>query len=202
MIWIPTRLADGATLPAYKTDGAAGMDLCAMLPRPRILWPLVPTRIPTGVSLATPENYEGHIVGRSGLGLKGVCVLGGQIDSDYRGAMSVIVVLLRIWPLVVRPGDRIAQIVFSPVARARLSTGLPMDSTARGARGFGSTGAQPMTDRILSILASVTHTDVPSFCAALNPHNEAAVAAQITAALDSLVAAGKVRRIGQNVRAA
>lgn len=141
MIWIPTRLADGARLPTYQTDGAAGMDLRALLPRARILWPLVPTRIPTGVSLAISENYEGHIVGRSGLALKGVGVLGGQIDSDFRGAMSVVVVLLRLWPLVVRPGDRIAQIVFSPVAHARLSTALPMTSTARGAGGFGSTGA-------------------------------------------------------------
>ena len=142
MIWIPTRLADGASLPAYKTEGAAGMDLCANLTRSRVLWPLVPTRLPTGVSFAIPENYEGHIVGRSGLALKGVSILGSQIDSDYRGPVSVIVVLLRLWPMVVRPGDRIAQIVFSSVARAKLSTGLPMDSTARGARGFGSTGVR------------------------------------------------------------
>lgn len=140
MIWIPTRLADGASLPSYKTDGAAGMDLCAAIPQPRILWPLVPTRIPTGVSFAIPENYEGHIVGRSGLALKGVSILGSQIDSDYRGPVSVIVVLLRLWPMLVRPGDRIAQIVFSPVARAKLSTGLPMEKTQRGASGFGSTG--------------------------------------------------------------
>ncbi len=140
MIWIATRLDDGATMPAYKTEGAAGMDLCANLTRPRVLWPLVPTRLPTGVSFAIPENYEGHIVGRSGLALKGVCTLGGQIDSDYRGPVSVIVVLLRLWPMLVRPGDRIAQIVFSPVARAKLSTGLPMEKTQRGASGFGSTG--------------------------------------------------------------
>ena len=143
MIWIATRLADGASLPAYKTDGAAGMDLCAAIPRPRILWPLVPTRIPTGVSFAIPENYEGHIVGRSGLALKGVCVLGGQIDSDYRGPVSVIVVLLRLWPMVVRPGDRIAQIVFVETAAVEIVSGRvgggEAEATARRG-GFGSSG--------------------------------------------------------------
>lgn len=143
MIWIPTRLAPGAHLPEYKTDGAAGLDLHAHIPRTRVVWPLVPTRIPTGVTLAIPSGYEGHVVGRSGLALRGVCVLGGQLDSDYRGEISVILVLLRLWPMLIRPGDRVAQLVVSSYEHARLSCGLSMTPTVRGARGLGSTGVRP-----------------------------------------------------------
>jgi dUTP pyrophosphatase len=142
MIWIPTRLAPEATLPGYKTDGAAAIDLHAYIPRPRILWPLVPTRIPTGVGMAIPEGHFGLVLGRSGLATRGLCMLGGVIDPDFRGAMQAIVVLLRLWPMVVRPGDRIAQIVFLPYERATLSLHLPMTSTIRGANGLGSTGMQ------------------------------------------------------------
>lgn len=140
MIWIPTRLAPGASLPEYHSDGAAGLDLRAYLPRPRILWPLVPARIPTGVAMAIPDGFAGQIVGRSGLAARGLCVLGGLIDSDFRGEMQAIVVLLRAWPMIIRPGDRVAQIVIAPVERACLSLNLPMTSTARGANGLGSTG--------------------------------------------------------------
>lgn len=142
MIWVPTRLAPGGALPEYKSEGAAGLDLRAHLPHLRILWPLVPTRIPTGVAMAIPDGFCGHIVGRSGLAMRGLCMLGGLIDSDYRGEMQAIVVLLRLWPMIVRPGDRIAQIVLVPAERANLSLHLPMTSTARGANGLGSTGVR------------------------------------------------------------
>lgn len=143
MLWIPTRLAPGAHMPEYKTDGAAALDLHALLPTARVLWPLVPTRIPTGVTLAIPPGHAGFVMGRSGLALGGVCVLGGVIDSDFRGEISAIVVLLRLWPMVLHPEDRIAQLVVMPVEHARLACGLSMEPTRRGARGLGSTGVRP-----------------------------------------------------------
>lgn len=140
MIWIPTRTADGTKLPAYHSDGAAAMDLRARLDRPRILWPLIPARIPTGVAMAIPEGHFGLILGRSGLAARGLDMLGGVIDSDYRGEMHAIVVLLRLWPMILRPGDRVGQLLILPVERACLSRDLPMTTTARGEAGFGSTG--------------------------------------------------------------
>lgn len=142
MIWIPTRTTDGTELPAYHSDGAAAMDLRARLDKPRILWPLIPARIPTGVAMAIPAGYFGLILGRSGLASRGLDMLGGVIDSDYRGEMHAIVVLLRLWPMILRPGDRVGQLLILPVERARLSRDLPMATTARGEAGFGSTGTR------------------------------------------------------------
>lgn len=99
--------------------------------------------IPTGLSVAIPEGFEGQVRPRSGLALKfGITVLNapGTIDPDYRGEMMVLLVNHGDAPFVVRRGERIAQLVVCPVARAELVDVVCLDETARGAGGYGSTG--------------------------------------------------------------
>jgi dUTP pyrophosphatase len=135
-------------LPAYETEGAAGMDVRANLsldhrksgmtiePGSRLL-------IPTGILLEIPTGYEMQVRPRSGIALKaGVTVLNspGTIDSDYRGEIGVILINLGNGPFLVGHGDRIAQLVLAPVSRCEWSeTDLPT-GTLRGSEGFGSTG--------------------------------------------------------------
>ena len=105
---------------------------------PREFW-----LIGTGIAVAIPPGFEGQIRPRSGLAVKrGVTVLNspGTIDSDYRGEVKVLLINLGSEPFVIKRGDRIAQIVFAPVARAGLQQVDDLDATARGAAGFGSTG--------------------------------------------------------------
>ena len=130
-------------LPRYQTDGAAGMDLHAALEAPVTLAPLGRVRIPTGLSLAIPDKFEGQIRPRSGLAARfGVTVLNapGTIDGDFRGQIEVLLVNLSDTPAVIAPLDRIAQLVFSPVARADLELHDTLPPTTRGAGGYGSTG--------------------------------------------------------------
>lgn len=137
------KLHPDAILPQYQSEGAAGMDLHALheyyaeeiRPGGRAL-------LSTGISLAIPKGYEGQIRPRSGLALKhGVTVLNspGTIDSDYRGEVKVLLINLGNEPVEIKRGDRIAQIVFAPVAHAALQCVESFDDTARGSGGFGST---------------------------------------------------------------
>ena len=130
-------------LPAYQTDGSAGMDLAASVDEelaiPHGEWRLVPT----GLTMAIPRGFEAQVRPRSGLALKhGVTVLNspGTIDSDYRGEVKVALVNHGKEPFVVRRGERIAQLVICPVARADWAPVESLDETARGAGGYGSTG--------------------------------------------------------------
>jgi len=132
-------------LPAYKTAGAAGADLSANLPRKTAitLAPGARLLVPTGLRLAIPDGFEVQIRPRSGLALKhGVTLLNtpGTIDSDYRGALGVIMVNLGRDEFEITHGMRIAQMIVSPVLRAGFETVTSLDDTARGAGGFGSTG--------------------------------------------------------------
>jgi len=137
------RLPHGADLPlpAYATEGAAGMDVVAaedvaILPGGR-------HAVATGFAMAIPHGYEVQVRPRSGLALKhGITCLNtpGTIDSDYRGEVKVILANLGDLPFEVRRGDRIAQLVPAPVLRATLSLVETLEETARGAGGFGSTG--------------------------------------------------------------
>ena len=132
-------------LPAYATTGAAGMDLLAAVPsaEPLRLLPGTRTLVPTGIRLALPEGYEGQVRPRSGLALQhGVTVLNtpGTIDCDYRGEIRVILVNFGDEQYIVARGSRIAQLVIAPVARVTWLEGRVADHTARGSRGFGSTG--------------------------------------------------------------
>jgi dUTP pyrophosphatase len=143
-----TRLAhgEGLMLPDYASAGAAGVDLRAATPadEPLVLEPMGREAVPTGLVIAVPEGYEAQIRPRSGLALKHsiTCLNSpGTIDSDYRGEIKVILINLGRSSFTVRRGDRIAQLVVAPVTRVRWSEG-PVDETARGPKGFGSTGGQ------------------------------------------------------------
>ena len=129
--------------PVYKTDGAAGMDLAAALAAPIVIERGARALVPTGWAMAIPEGFEGQVRPRSGLAWRhGITVLNspGTIDSDYRGEVQVVLVNLGDEPFTVRPGDRIAQLVIAPVARATLDVVTELDATERGAGGYGSTG--------------------------------------------------------------
>jgi dUTP pyrophosphatase len=131
-------------LPSYQSDGAAGMDLHAALSEAVTLPSLGRVKIPTGLQMAIPEQFEGQIRPRSGLAAKrGVTVLNspGTVDSDYRGEIIVLLVNLSDAPVTIEPLERIAQIVFAPVGRGELRIVTELDQTARGAGGYGSTGA-------------------------------------------------------------
>lgn len=141
------RLPHGADLPlpAYETEGAAGMDLRAALPADEPIVLAVRGRglVPTGLALQLPVGFEAQVRPRSGLAAKhGVTVLNapGTIDSDYRGEIKVILVNLGQEDFIIRHGDRIAQLVIAPVTRAALVEAETLDDTPRGAGGFGSTG--------------------------------------------------------------
>lgn len=137
--------AAGLPLPAYETEGAAGMDLRAAISvdAPLALEPGARLAVPTGLILEIPEGFEGQIRPRSGLALKhGVTCLNspGTIDCDFRGEVKVILANLGAEPFTVTRGMRIAQLVIAPVARAEIVESTAMSETTRGAGGFGSTG--------------------------------------------------------------
>ena len=141
------RLAhgEGLPLPAYETQGSAGMDLRAAVPEgePMVLRPGARDMVPTGLAFAVPPGFEAQVRPRSGLAAKaGVTCLNtpGTIDSDYRGEVKVILINLGEEDFTIRRGDRIAQLVIAPVTRAEWLETLELDETARGAGGFGSTG--------------------------------------------------------------
>lgn len=140
---IKVMASEGAVLPVYKTSGAAGADICALLKAPVTIPAGRSAMIPTGLFFAIPDGYEVQIRPRSGLAAKnGVTVLNtpGTIDSDYRGEINVILINLGQQDFVVNNGDRIAQMLVAPVIQAKFETVAALDSTERGAGGFGSTG--------------------------------------------------------------
>lgn len=144
MIRVPVlRLAhgEGLPLPAYATAGAAGMDVVSA--EDVELPPGGRHAVATGFALAVPDGFEVQVRPRSGLALRhGVTCLNtpGTVDSDYRGEVKVILANLGEEPFRVVRGERIAQLVPSPVTRAELTEADALDETARGAGGFGSTG--------------------------------------------------------------
>jgi dUTP pyrophosphatase len=130
-------------LPAYATAGAAGMDLLAAIDKDLTLLPMERALVPTGIRIAVPSGYEAQIRPRSGLALKyGLALVNspGTIDSDYRGPIKVIIINLGSEAVVIQRGDRIAQMVISPVAQARLIEAESLPETERGEGGFGHTG--------------------------------------------------------------
>ena len=139
------RLPHGADLPlpAYETDGAAGLDLRAAISGPVVLQSGGRDLVPTGLIFELPAGHEGQVRPRSGLAAKhGVTVLNtpGTIDSDYRGEVKVILVNLGTEPFTIEPGSRIAQMIVAPVTRATLVEAEDLSDSARGTGGFGSTG--------------------------------------------------------------
>ncbi|MDD1452607.1 dUTP diphosphatase [Sphingomonas sp. H160509] len=132
---------EGLPLPAYATEGAAGMDVVAA--EELTLAPGARAAVATGFAIAIPAGHEVQVRPRSGLAFKhGVTCLNtpGTIDSDYRGEVKVILANLGQEPFAIARGDRIAQLVPAVVLRATLDEVATLDDTLRGARGFGSTG--------------------------------------------------------------
>ncbi len=133
----------GGPPPGYQSAGSAGADLRAELQAALVLEPGRRAVVPTGLRLEIPAGYEAQVRPRSGLALEhGLTVLNspGTIDADYRGEIKVILVNLGQEPFTVKPGDRIAQIVFAAVVRAEFEPRPQLADSARGEGGFGSTG--------------------------------------------------------------
>lgn len=143
VLYVDIQLDPGATMPAYASDQAAGMDLYACLKEPVILMPGKHQLIPTGVRMAVPAGYEAQVRSRSGMALNhGVVVFNspGTIDADYRGAVGVILMNWGEKPFEVLPGMRIAQLVIAPVMHVQCRPVEALSVTVRQNGGFGSTG--------------------------------------------------------------
>ena len=143
------RLPHGAglALPAYATAGAAGMDVLAA--EDVTLAPGARHAVATGLTLAIPAGFEIQVRPRSGLALKyGITVPNtpGTIDSDYRGELKVILINLGAADFTIQRGDRVAQLVFTPVVQAQWEDVSDLDKTERGTGGFGSTGGHARLD--------------------------------------------------------
>lgn len=137
--------SEGLALPAYATNGAAGMDLLAAVAAPMVIAPGQRVLVPTGLAIALPPGFELQIRPRSGLALKNGIILPnspGTIDEDYRGELQVIVMNAGNEPFTVERGMRIAQAVLAPVVRVGWVEVAELDATARGVGGFGSTGTR------------------------------------------------------------
>lgn len=134
---------DGGTTyhPQYKTKDSAGCDLLNRNGESVRLLPLDRAFIHTGVHIALPEGYEAQVRGRSGLNKEhGIVVPTGTIDADYRGEIGVVVYNLSREEYTIKPGERIAQLIISPVIQADWVQVEHLDKTDRGEGGFGSTG--------------------------------------------------------------
>ena len=137
------KLNSKVKLPRYKTDGSSGMDLMAFLDKPISILPQKSELIPTGLSIAIPDNTELQIRPRSGLAVKNnISVLNtpGTIDSDYRGELKVILYNHGNKEFIVNNEDRIAQMVLVPIIKANFEEVENLPETIRGEGGFGSTG--------------------------------------------------------------
>ena len=137
------KLDPNAKIPEYKTAGASGVDIMALLEKKITLDPGESQIIPTGLSIAIPEDLEVQIRPRSGLAAKSnISVLNtpGTIDSDYRGEIKVILINLGNETFTVKNGDRIAQMILTPIMKFKFEEVNKLDDTIRGSGGFGSTG--------------------------------------------------------------
>ncbi|MFO0596520.1 MAG: dUTP diphosphatase [Myxococcaceae bacterium] len=140
----PSSTSGQQPLPKYQTAQSAGLDLSAELPEDVWLDPGERRLIPTGWAIELPPGYEGQVRPRSGLALKqGLTCLNspGTIDADYRGEVGVILINHSKEAVVVKSGDRIAQLVIAPVVQANLIEVDQLSDSDRGAGGFGSTGS-------------------------------------------------------------
>jgi dUTP diphosphatase len=138
-----TLLSHAVEAPAYRTEHAAGMDLVAAIEDSLVLPPGRVSAVPTGIRVEIPPGYEGQVRGRSGLAREhaiGLPNAPGTIDADYRGEVAVLLLNWGSEPYTVRRGDRIAQLVLTRVARARIEIAESLSVTARGEGGFGHTG--------------------------------------------------------------
>lgn len=137
------RLPHNKYLPEYKTEGAAGMDLCAAIQEAVTLKPLERVLIPTGIKIELEHGYEAQIRPRSGLSIKhGITLINcvGTVDEDYRGEVCVPLVNISNEIYTIEPDERIAQMVIARVEKAEIEVSIELSETLRGTGGFGSTG--------------------------------------------------------------
>lgn len=130
-------------IPEYATEHSSGVDLRANIKEPVILKTLERVLIPTGIFLEIPEGIEAQIRPRSGLAIKkGLTVLNtpGTIDSDYRGEIGIIIINLSNDEVIIEPGERVCQMVFSRYEKVVFESVDTINQTDRGSGGFGSTG--------------------------------------------------------------
>lgn len=151
-------------LPKYQTEGAVGMDICAYTEHDIIVPNNKHSLIPTGLYISIPKGYEAQIRPRSGLALNlGLTILNtpGTIDSDYRGEIQVILYNTTNTNYTVCSGDRIAQLVISPIQKVELEEVQELDETERGENGFGSTGINDEADVNTIELLDLYEDDIP-----------------------------------------
>lgn len=132
-------------LPSYETEGASGLDLRAAVRGELTLHPGDIRLVPTGLAISLPAGYEAQIRPRSGLALKhgvGMVNSPGTVDSDYRGEIGLVLINWGKVPLVIKRGDRIAQMVVTRVSRAEVLEVDRLETTARGEGGFGHSGVE------------------------------------------------------------
>tara|TARA_B100000900_G_scaffold246297_1_gene209498 strand:+ start:438 stop:875 length:438 start_codon:yes stop_codon:yes gene_type:complete len=137
------KLNSAVELPAYKTDGASGMDLMALIKEPINLKPNSSCIVPTGLAVAFSSNFEIQIRPRSGLAAKNsISVLNtpGTIDSDYRGEIKIILFNHGKSDFLIKNKDRVAQMILTPIIKMELQEANELPETVRGEGGFGSTG--------------------------------------------------------------
>ena len=137
------KLNSKVQLPKYKTDGSSGMDLMAFTESPINIRPQESALIPTGITIAIPEDTEIQIRPRSGLAAKSnISVLNtpGTIDSDYRGEIKIILFNHGKKEFIINNNDRVAQMILMPIIKAELEEVEDLPKTLRGSGGFGSTG--------------------------------------------------------------
>ena len=137
------RMEHNKFVPEYKTEGAAGMDLCAAIPEPIVLQPRERRLIPTGLKIELEHGYEAQIRPRSGLSIKhGISLINcvGTVDEDYRGEVCVPLVNVSNEPYTIQPDERIAQMVIAKYEQAKIEVVTELSDTTRGEGGFGSTG--------------------------------------------------------------
>ncbi|BDQ04205.1 dUTP diphosphatase [Ignavibacterium sp.] len=140
------RLSDefsDVQLPAYATEGSAGMDIRAAVKSELIIEPGKVALVPTNISVEIPNGYEIQVRPRSGLAANhsiGILNSPGTIDSDYRGEVKIILMNFGNEPFVIHRGDRIAQLVVSKVYQAKIIETENLNSSKRGEGGFGHTG--------------------------------------------------------------
>ena len=137
------RMPHNRFVPEYKTEGAAGMNLCAAISEPMELKPLERKLVPTGLKIELEHGYEAQVRPRSGLSIKhGITLINcvGTIDEDYRGEVCVPIVNISNETYTIKPDERIAQMVIARVEQAKLEVVTELTETTRGEGGFGSTG--------------------------------------------------------------
>jgi len=138
------KLPHNQNIPAYQTEGSAGMDLCAAISEPTTLNPFERKLIPTGLVIELEKGYEAQIRARSGLSIKhGITLINcvGTIDSDYRGEVCVGLINLSNEPYTIKPQERIAQMIIAKYEKVDIEIIEELSDTKRGAGGFGSTGS-------------------------------------------------------------